>query len=331
MYSSSTGHFDPKTFGRVAVLFGGSSAEREVSLTSGERVYAALVRSGIECQLIDTAENAVEQLMAYRPDRAFVALHGTGGEDGTMQGVLEYLNIPYTGSKVLASALAMDKYRCKLLWESIGLPTPDFRLVNTEDDLEYCEELLPVFVKPSMEGSSVGIGRVDRKEDLPAAWEKASEHHGPVLVEQLIDGPEFTVGILNGQALPAIRIEARAEFYDYEAKYLSDDTGYIIPCGLSEVQEQEMQAVALTAFESLDCSGYGRVDFMQDPQGRFWLLEVNTLPGMTDHSLLPMAAKESGLAFDELIVEILKTTMSVQSENSNKVQVSTDILEPALP
>ena len=313
MYNRSSDHFDPKAFGRVAVLFGGNSAEREVSLATGERVYAALVRSGIESQLIDTAEKAVEQLMAYQPDRAFVALHGTCGEDGTIQGVLEYLDIPYTGSKVLASALAMDKYRCKLLWESIGLPTPDFRLVNSEDDLEYCEDLLPVFVKPSMEGSSVGIGRVDRKEDLPTAWEKAAAHHGPVLVEQLIDGPEFTVGILNGQPLPAIRIEANAEFYDYEAKYLSDETGYIIPCGLGKVQEQEMQAVALTAFESLDCSGYGRVDFMQDLQGRFWLLEVNTLPGMTDHSLLPMAAKDAGLPFDELIVEILKATMPVPS------------------
>ena len=330
MYNRSTEYFDAKAFGRVAVLFGGNSAEREVSLTSGERVYAALVRSGIECQLIDTAGKAVEQIMAYQPDRVFVALHGTGGEDGTIQGVLEYLDIPYTGSKVLASALAMDKYRCKLLWESIGLPTPDFRLVNCEEDLEYCEDLLPVFVKPSMEGSSVGIGRVNRKEDLFAAWEKAAVHHGSVLVEQLVEGPEFTVGILNGQALPAIRIEAKTEFYDYEAKYLSDDTGYVIPCGLSKVQEQEMQAVALTAFESLDCSGYGRVDFMQDPQGRFWLLEVNTLPGMTDHSLLPMAAKDTGLSFDQLIVEILKTTMPVQTEKNGEVQASAEALEPAL-
>ena len=329
MYDRSSGQFDPKAFGKVAVLFGGNSAEREVSLTSGERVYAALVRAGIECQLIDTAEKCVEQLMAYQPDRAFVALHGTGGEDGTIQGLLEYLSIPYTGSQVLASALAMDKYRCKLLWEAIGLPTPDFRLVNCEEDLEYCDELLPVFVKPSMEGSSVGIGRVDRKEDLPAAWDKAVVHHGSVLVEKLVDGPEFTVGILNSQPLPAIRIEARAEFYDYEAKYLSDDTGYIIPCGLNNVQEQELQAVALTAFESLGCSGYGRVDFMQDQQGRFWLLEVNTLPGMTDHSLLPMAAKHAGLSFDELIVEILKSTMPVRQE-SRTVKMTAEESEAVL-
>ena len=315
-YHSGSENFDPGALGKVAVLFGGNSAEREVSLTSGEQVYAALVRLGVECQLIDTAEKGIEQIMAYGPDRAFIALHGTGGEDGTIQGVLEYLNIPYAGSGVMSSALAMDKYRCKLLWESIGLPTPDFRLVNTEDDLECCEELLPVFVKPSQEGSSVGIGRVNRKEDLKDAWKKAAVHHGTVLVEQLVDGPEFTVGILNGQALPAIKIEAFGEFYDYEAKYLSGNTGYTIPCGLNKVQEQEMQAVALTAFEILDCSGFGRVDFMQDQKGRFWLLEVNTLPGMTGRSLLPMAASHAGLEFDDLIVEILRTAMPVQSEGS---------------
>ena len=315
-YHSGSENFDPVALGKVAVLFGGNSAEREVSLTSGEQVYAALVRLGVECQLIDTAEKGIEQIMAYGPDRAFIALHGTGGEDGTIQGVLEYLNIPYAGSGVMSSALAMDKYRCKLLWESIGLPTPDFRLVNTEDDLECCEELLPVFVKPSQEGSSVGIGRVNRKEDLKDAWKKAAVHHGTVLVEQLVDGPEFTVGILNGQALPAIKIEAFGEFDDYEAKYLSGNTGYTIPCGLNKVQEQEMQAVALTAFEILDCSGFGRVDFMQDQKGRFWLLEVNTLPGMTGRSLLPMAASHAGLEFDDLIVEILRTAMPVQSEGS---------------
>ena len=308
-YDRGNEHFDPKAFGKVAVLFGGHSAEREVSLTSGERVFAALTRSGVECQLIDTANNAVEQLIAYGPDRVFNIVHGTGGEDGSLQGVLEYLNIPYAGSKVMASALAMDKYRCKLLWQSIGLPTPDFRLVMNEEGLEYCEELLPVFVKPSLEGSSVGITRVDRKQDLLEAYEKAAEHHGPVLVEEFINGPEYTVGILNDQALPVVKIEAKGEFYDYEAKYLSDDTGYSVPCGLLKVREQEMQAIALTAFEAVGCEGFGRVDFMQDQKGRLWLLEVNTLPGMTDHSLMPMAAKEAGLEFDELVVEILKSTL----------------------
>ena len=308
-YDRDDKHFDPAAFGKVAILFGGTSAEREVSLTSGERIYAALSRLAVDCQLIDTAENVIGQLMAYRPSRAFNIVHGTGGEDGTLQGVLEYLNIPYAGSGVMASALAMDKYRCKLLWQSIGLPTPDFRLVMDESGLEGCEELLPVFVKPSLEGSSVGITRVDRKQDLQAAYEKAAEHEGPVLVEEFIDGPEYTVGVLNGQALPVIRIEAESDFYDYEAKYLSDETGYVVPCGLSKVREQEMQAIALTAFEALGCDGFGRVDFMQDRQGRFWLLEANTLPGMTDHSLLPMAAQEAGLMFDELVVEILKTTL----------------------
>ncbi|WP_419535426.1 D-alanine--D-alanine ligase [Endozoicomonas sp.] len=306
-YDRSCDHFDPKAFGKVAVLFGGNSAEREVSLISGERIYAALNRQGVKCQLIDTCENVIEQLQEYGPDYAFIALHGRGGEDGTMQGLLETMGIPYSGSGIMASALAMDKYRCKLLWQSIGLPTPEFALVMGADNLGHAESLLPAFVKPSMEGSSVGVARVDRREDLEAACERAAEHKGPVLVESFIDGPEFTVGILNDQALPVIKIEAEGEFYDYEAKYLSDNTRYSIPCGLTSIKEQELQAVALTAFEALGCSGWGRVDFMQDQQGRFWLLEVNTIPGMTDHSLMPMAAADAGLSFDELVIEILKT------------------------
>lgn len=306
-YDQGCEYVDPKAFGKVAVLFGGNSAEREVSLTSGERIHAALSRQGIQCRLIDTCQNTIGQLQEYGPDCAFIVLHGRGGEDGTMQGLLATMGIPYTGSGVMASALAMDKYRCKLLWQSIGLPTPEFALVTDVDNLGYAESLLPAFVKPSLEGSSVGVARVDRREDLEAACRRASEHNGPVLVESFIDGPEFTVGILNGQALPAIKIEAEGEFYDYEAKYLSDNTRYLIPCGLSSVREQELQAIALTAFEALGCSGWGRVDFMQDQQGRFWLLEVNTIPGMTDHSLLPMAAAEAGLPFDELVIEILKT------------------------
>ncbi|MDP0562302.1 MAG: D-alanine--D-alanine ligase [Candidatus Endonucleobacter sp. (ex Gigantidas childressi)] len=304
-------HRDAKALGRIAVLCGGRSAERKVSLVSGEKVYEALQRCGIECQLIDAADHLVEKLLVYRPDRAFIALHGAGGEDGTINGLLEYMNIPYPGSDVLSSALAMDKYRAKLLWQAVGLPTPAFKLINSAEDLEHCIQLLPAFVKPSREGSSVGIVRVDREQDLEEAWEKAKSYRGPVLVEQYIDGAEFTVGILNDQALPVIRVDVEGAFYDYDAKYLSKNTNYTIPCGLSVSQEQEVQALALSAFEVCGCSGWGRVDFMQDSIGRFWLLEVNTIPGMTDHSLLPMAAKEIGLNFDELVVELLRTTSSV--------------------
>ena len=308
------GQFDPRAFGKVAVLLGGTSAEREVSLVTGDRIYAALVRSGVDCTMIDPADDLLGQLEAYQPDRAFIALHGRGGEDGTVQGLLESMGIPYQGSGVLASALAMDKYRTKLLWQAVGLPTPDFRLVESEEMLEYCVELLPVFVKPSLEGSSVGVARVDREQDLLPAYEKASQHGGSVLVEQFIDGPEYTVGILDGEPLPVIRIESQNEFYDYEAKYLSNQTGYRLPSGLSKTREQEMQALALTAFEALGCSGWGRVDFMEDQRGRFWLLEVNTIPGMTEHSLVPMAAKAVGLDFDQLVLAILKSSMSGQSK-----------------
>ena len=217
------------------------------------------------------------------------------------------------GSGVMASALAMDKYRSKLLMQAVGLPTPDFQLVLNPEQLEHCADLLPAFVKPSLEGSSVGVARANREQDLYPAWEKASQYGASVLVEQFIDGPEFTVTVLNGQALPAIKIESQEEFYDYEAKYLSEETGYRLPCGLSEAEEQEMQALALTAFETLGCSGWGRVDFMQDERGRFWILEVNTVPGMTDHSLVPMAAKAVGLDFEQLVLEILKTSLSADT------------------
>ena len=318
--------FDPRAFGKVAVLLGGTSAEREVSLVTGERIYAALTRQGVECQLIDPADGLMEQLLAHKPDRAFIALHGRGGEDGTVQGLLEAMGIPYQGSGVLASALAMDKYRTKLMWQAVGLPTPDFNLVENPEALEYCHEMLPVFVKPSLEGSSVGVARVDREQDLLPAYENAVGHNSAVLVEQFIDGPEYTVGILNGEALPVIRIEAQNEFYDYEAKYLSGDTGYRLPSGLNKTREQEMQAIALTAFETLGCSGWGRVDFMEDSRGRFWLLEVNTIPGMTEHSLVPMAAKSVGLDFDALVLEVLKSSMSGPAETTMEQEKESPIV-----
>ncbi|WP_330924597.1 D-alanine--D-alanine ligase [Candidatus Sororendozoicomonas aggregata] len=319
---------DVKAFGKVAVIHGGCSVEREVSLASGDRIYAALQKRGIDCQLMDAADNLVEALVAYKPDRAFIALHGTGGEDGTVQGLLDHMGIVYPGSDVLSSALAMDKYRSKLLWQSVGLPTPAFQLVNSEEDLQHCSALLPAFIKPSREGSSVGVTRAESEEELYLAWEKASSHHGPVLVEKLIDGPEYTVAILGGQELPAVRIEVADTFYDYEAKYLSEETKFSVPCGLSPAQEQEMQALALTAFEVLGCSGWGRVDFMRDAYGQFWLLEVNTIPGMTDHSLVPLAANAVGLSFEDLIIAILRTSDKHSSVKSSVTEPDPLCAEP---
>ncbi|WP_448217677.1 D-alanine--D-alanine ligase [Endozoicomonas sp. 2B-B] len=298
-----------RVFGKVAVLLGGCSAEREVSLASGKRIFEALKTSGIDCCLIDPIEGLVSQLVEQKPDRVFIALHGPRGEDGTVQGLLDQMDIPYAGSDIMSSALAMDKYRSKLLWQAVGLPTPDFMLIEQAESLDCCAEILPAFVKPSLEGSSVGITRVDREQDLLPAWEQASKYGGSVLVEQFIDGPEYTVSILNGQPLPAIRIESAESFYDYDAKYVSGNTQYHLPSGLSESKEQELQALALTAFETLGCSGWGRVDFMQDERGRFWLLEANTVPGMTETSLVPMAGKSVGLSFEILVLEILKSSL----------------------
>lgn len=310
MYEFNHDDINPSAFGKVAVLYGGNSSEREVSLASGARVFQSLESQGFNCTLIDSQENLIEQLQATKPDVVFLALHGSDGEDGTVQGLLDAMNIPYTGSGVLASALGMDKYRSKLVWQSVGLFTPEFAVVTDEpQSMEHAESLLPAFVKPSLGGSSVGVALVQRPMQLIEAVDKAREHvgDGVVLVESLVEGPEFTVGILHGQPLPVINIRPANNFYDYAAKYLSDSTRYLVPCGLSEAQEQELQAIALTAFEVLGCKGWGRIDFMQDGDGKFWLLEANTIPGMTEHSLLPMAAKAAGLSFDQLIVEILKT------------------------
>jgi D-alanine-D-alanine ligase len=305
---------DPKDFGRVAVLMGGWSAEREVSLWSGQGVSAALKSRGVDVTAVDVDRRRVLGLREEGYDRVFIALHGGGGEDGTVQAALELQGIPYTGSGVLASALAMDKLRSKLVWKAAGLPTPDWRVIGSETealaagaDLGY-----PYFVKPAAEGSSVGVSKVKRAEDAPAAFRLARGADPiprPVLAERAVAGGEYTCAILDGQALPLIRIEPAAEFYDYQAKYLSEATRYVCPAGLVPTHEAELQGLCLRACELLGCRGWARADFMLDAQGRPWLIEVNTAPGMTTHSLVPMAARAAGLDYAALCWAILETTL----------------------
>ncbi|MCL6268968.1 D-alanine--D-alanine ligase [Sansalvadorimonas sp. 2012CJ34-2] len=297
-----------EAFGRVAVLCGGDSPERQVSLKSGGRIFKALQDRGVDVVMVDAATDLVDQLQTIKPDRVFLALHGASGEDGTVQGLLDFLKIPYTGSGVKGSAIAMDKSRSKLIWKSIDLQTPDFQIVDAATDLDAVELPVPCFVKPNSDGSSIATFPVYSRDDLKPAIEKVLAHADKVLVEQMIEGPEFTVSILNGRPLPGIRLETDNTFYDYEAKYLSDSTRYLLPCGLTEEKEQELQELALKAFDSIGCAGWGRVDVMQDGQGNFWLLEVNTIPGMTDHSLVPMAAKAVGYDFEDLVLELLQAT-----------------------
>ncbi len=293
--------------GSVAVLYGGLSAEREVSLRSGQAVHAALVRQGVSCQLIDVQENVVEQLQSQVFDRAFIALHGAGGEDGRIQALLEFLGLPYTGSGVQASALAMDKIKSKLIWLGMGLPTATFfKLEETTDWGAALEQLGgSAMVKPTHEGSSIGMSKVASADELRQAYEAARQYDNSVFAEALLTGAEYTVAILNDRPLPVIKLETDNTFYDYEAKYVSNDTRYVCPCGLSAEEELKLQELALAAFKSLDCKGWGRVDVMADTRGDFYLLEVNTVPGMTDHSLVPMAAKAAGIHFDDLVSELL--------------------------
>jgi D-alanine-D-alanine ligase len=303
---------DPKAFGRVAVLMGGRSAEREVSLKSGRAVHVALIQRGVDAHAIDVGEDVLPQLMQGRFDRVFIALHGRGGEDGVIQGALETLGLPYTGSGVLGSALGMDKLRCKWLWRSIGLAVPEFVVLDDGGNpSELIAKLgLPLMIKPSREGSSLGVSKVTEASQFGAAIAAARALDDCVLAERFIQGREYTCAILGRDALPAIRIETPRAFYDYEAKYFADDTRYLCPCGLEPAREQELQHLALRAFDALDCRGWGRVDFMVDSQGRPWLIEVNTVPGMTDHSLVPMAARQAGIAFDELVWRILEASLN---------------------
>lgn len=305
--------------GRVAVIMGGDSAEREVSLNSGKEVLEALQRAGVNAFGIDY-HGKVSQLQDGEPfDRAFLALHGRGGEDGTMQGVLEAMDIPYTGSGVMGSAIAMDKMRTKYLWQGMNLPTPRFGYVK-ENKPELISQLVslmgfPLAVKPAREGSSIGVYKVNGQTQLESAIDNALKYDQEVLLEQWIEGSEFTVGVLDGKPLPVIGLKTDHTFYDYEAKYESDSTQYLLPCGLSEEEEKTLANLAERAFTALGCEGWGRVDVMRDGKGRFWLLEVNTIPGMTDHSLVPMAAKAAGMSFEELVVAILALTLSNQPDN----------------
>jgi D-alanine-D-alanine ligase len=294
-------------FGRVAVLMGGQSAEREISLLSGNAVLSALEKKGVDVHGIDVDENIISRLLGENYERVFIVLHGRGGEDGTMQGLLEVMRLPYTGSGVMASSLAMDKLKTKQIWLAMGLPTPDFCILDSKQScLQALENLgLPLIVKPVLEGSSIGMSKVEREEELISAWEKAQQCGGTVIAERWIIGDEYTAAILDDQVLPMIKLKTTHKFYDYDAKYEAEDTQYICPCGLPEQLEAEYADLMSTAFKAVGAFAWGRVDFMVDGSGQPWLIEVNTVPGMTSHSLVPMAAKQAGLSFEDLVVKIL--------------------------
>jgi D-alanine-D-alanine ligase len=300
-------------FGKVAVLMGGVSAEREVSLKSGAAVLAALLRRGVDAHGVDVGNDPLGALLGAGFDRAFNVLHGGIGEDGTLQGALEVMGLPYTGSGVLASAIGMDKWRSKLLWQATGLPVPECLLLDRDSDFAAVERQLglPLFVKPACEGSSVGVTKVKRAGELAAAFREAVQHDPLVLAEKFMGGGEYTVALLNGEVLPPVRIVPANEFYDYSAKYLQDDTRYLCPCGLGDEPVSQMQALARRAFTVLGARGWGRIDILLDASGAPFLLEANTVPGMTDHSLVPMAARAAGIEFDELVWRILETTLQV--------------------
>jgi len=301
---------EPKAFGHVAVLFGGDSTEREISLLSGNAVLAALKRSRVDAHAFDPRDKPLTRLLEDRFDRVWIALHGPGGEDGTLQGALEYLGVPYTGSGVMGSAIGMDKVRTKRLAQSVGVATSPFVVLTGPQDFDTAVEKLklPMIVKPGTQGSSVGMSKVERAEDLPAAYEAAAKTDRVVFAEAWISGGEYTVAIVQGKALPSIRIETPRTFYDYEAKYFRDDTKYHCPSGLSAPAEQHLANLAVATFDAAGAEGWGRVDFMMDPTGRPLLLEFNTIPGMTDHSLVPMAARAAGMDFVQLVWRVLETS-----------------------
>jgi D-alanine-D-alanine ligase len=303
---------DPGEFGRVAVLYGGDSSEREISLLSGNAVLEALKARGVEARAFDPRDEPLSDLLVAGFERVWIALHGPGGEDGTLQGALEYLGVPYTGSGVMGSAIGMDKLRTKRLGAAVGVPTADFVVLTGPADFELTLQRLklPLIVKPATQGSSVGMTKVERPEDLAPAFAAACKLEPLVFAERWIPGKEYTVAILQGEALPSIRIETPKAFYDYEAKYFRDDTRYFCPSGLAASAEAHLRNLALAAFEAAGASGWGRADFMMDAAGRPLLLEINTIPGMTSHSLVPMAARAVGIDFPELAWRVLETSFT---------------------
>ena len=311
-----------RDFGKVAVVYGGTSAEREVSLTSGKAVHEALQRKGVDAHALDAfGAELLRLLQQGNFTRVFIVLHGRGGEDGVLQGALDLLGLPYTGSGVLGSALGMDKVRTKQVWQAVGLPTPEFVQLQHQDDIAHALKKveLPLIVKPAREGSTLGITQVTTADAMHAAWQAALAYDTDVVAERYIQGAEYTAALLDGQPLPLIRIEAATGFYDYQAKYAANDTRYLCPCGLDAQRERELQQLALRAFEVLGCSGWGRVDFITDAQGQPWLLEANTVPGMTSHSLVPMAAQAAGMDFDTLVWRILETSLAPSGKEASRV------------
>ncbi len=302
--------FDPQSFGRVMVLAGGSSAERDISLDSGRNVLGALKDAGIDCFMVDPRDS-LSPLITEQYDRAFIALHGRGGEDGSIQGTLELLGKPYTGSGILASALAMNKLKAKQVWDSVEVSSAPYKLLSEATDWKAVMSWFngPAMVKPAHEGSSIGMCRVTTAEQLATAYKEAADYDSLVFAEKWIPGSEYTVAILDGVALPVVGVKPGREYYDYQAKYIEDDNQFLLPCGLPEEAEQKVKDQALKAFHALDCEGWGRVDIILDDSGQPWVLEVNSAPGMNRESLTPMAAEAAGLNYQHLVVEILKTTL----------------------
>jgi D-alanine-D-alanine ligase len=300
-------------FGKVAVLMGGWAAEREVSLVSGGAVLEGLKRRGVDAHGIDAGKDVIAVLERGRYDRVFNVLHGRGGEDGVIQGALEILGLPYTGSGVMASAIAMDKYRTKLLLQALDLPTPPFALIRDEADVERAAALgFPLMVKPALEGSSIGMSRADDPDQLHRAWRLAAQYDSHVMAECWISGAEYTASILGREALPLIKLETSHAFYDYDAKYVAEDTRYLVPCGLDARREAGLKTLALATFDAVGARGWGRVDILVDAEQRPWVIEINTVPGMTSHSLVPMAAAAVGIDFDELVWRILAQTLEAR-------------------